>query len=284
MMTPAHKASQVVAAIVALLLALGCGAQVAPTSADPWDHPAAELADQIAAILGPGQAHLTLRNASSIPATEVPAIRKLLEQDLKSHGISASGAESASSIRITLSENVRERLWVAEIVEGSETHVAMVHVEPAMQAAPTPFTGISLRKELVLNNSSVHNHEPVLSVVATGHSLIALGPRQISFYVMSPTGWQPQQTVEITRASRLSRDPRGMLLSNADGNGISAILPGVACTGSLVVSVSAANGGWTAHCNDSDDPWPIAQAPTTGSTTAALKAFYNPARDYFTGV
>ena len=34
--------------------------------------------------LGPGQAQLTVRNLSTIQVSEVPAIRKLLEQDLKS--------------------------------------------------------------------------------------------------------------------------------------------------------------------------------------------------------
>ncbi len=41
-----------------------------------WEQPAAALADQIADLLGPGQAHLTIRNLSSIPADEIPAIRR----------------------------------------------------------------------------------------------------------------------------------------------------------------------------------------------------------------
>ncbi len=47
-------------------------------------------------------------------------IRRLLEQDLKTHGILNGGSESANTIRITLSEDLRERLWVAEVVQGSE--------------------------------------------------------------------------------------------------------------------------------------------------------------------
>ena len=64
---------------------------------------------------------MTIRNLSTIQTTEIPAIRKLLEQDLKAHGVLVSGArECANAIRVTLSENARERLWVAEVVEGSE--------------------------------------------------------------------------------------------------------------------------------------------------------------------
>jgi hypothetical protein len=80
-----------------------------PASAAPnkWAQPAAALADQIAGILGPGQARLTIRNLSTISNEEIPAIRLLLEQDLKAHGVLASDAESANGIRVTLSENIR---------------------------------------------------------------------------------------------------------------------------------------------------------------------------------
>jgi hypothetical protein len=62
----------------------------------------------------------------------------LLEQDLKTHGALTGNAESANSIRVTLSENLRERLWVAEILEGNETRVVMV---PAgVPIAPTHAT------------------------------------------------------------------------------------------------------------------------------------------------
>ena len=37
------------------------------------------------------------------------------------------------------------------------------------------------------------------------------------------------------------------------------------------------------RCHASDDPWPVYQS-ADASSAPALKAFYNPARDYFTGV
>ncbi|MGB7265235.1 MAG: hypothetical protein WBC92_06955, partial [Terracidiphilus sp.] len=53
----------------------------------PWEQPAASLAGQIAAILGPGEAHLSIRNLSSTSADEIPSIRRLLVQDLRAHGV-----------------------------------------------------------------------------------------------------------------------------------------------------------------------------------------------------
>ena len=61
---------------------------------------------------------------------------------MKTHGVVASGAESANTIRVTLSENARERLWVAEVAEGNETRVAMVHVDtPSANLLPQPRSG-----------------------------------------------------------------------------------------------------------------------------------------------
>jgi hypothetical protein len=118
-----------VALVVCWLAGLvACGAQDAQVPAK-WTKPAAGLAGQIADIVGPGQAQLTVRNVSSIAASEVPAIRKLLEQDLKTRGVLVGGPESANAIRVTLSENSRERLWVAEVSEGNAIRVTMVHVE-----------------------------------------------------------------------------------------------------------------------------------------------------------
>src|SRR5580658_9704610 len=110
---------------------------VRPASAtsSPWEQPAVALAEQIAGILGPGQAHLTLRNNSKTSTDEIPAIRHALEEALRARGVQESGAEGANTIRITLSENLRERLLVAEVVEGSETRVAMIHVDLDKRAA-----------------------------------------------------------------------------------------------------------------------------------------------------
>ena len=132
-----------------LLLIVASAPMVPPACAasGPWEQPSAALAEQIAGILGPGQAHLILRNNSKIPAGEIPAITHSLEEDLKAHGVQLSGAESANTIRITLSGNLRERLWVAEIAEGSETHVAMVHVDIPDARPSITLNQMVLRKE-----------------------------------------------------------------------------------------------------------------------------------------
>src|SRR6516162_9831382 len=71
-----------------LIWAAGQGQGQQPIGpAGSWDQPVASLADQISGILGPGQARLTVRNLSTISGDDMPVIRRLLEQDLKAHGI-----------------------------------------------------------------------------------------------------------------------------------------------------------------------------------------------------
>jgi hypothetical protein len=267
--------------LLALVLAvlLVSAAHGSPGSTQ-WDDPAAALADQIAAILGPGQAHLTLRNLSTISTDELAVIRRLIEQDLRAHGVTPSSEEAANLLRVTLSENTHERLWVAEIVEGSETKLVMVHVDLVRQPPSQMASGITLHKQLI-----VTSHEQILSVLETPASLIILEPEQISIYAHAASLWNRQRSVAIRQKRPLTRDPRGILSASADGQGFDADLPGTHCEGAYAAAIPT--GQWTIHCHESDDPWPVAPASSMqpGSAPAPLlKAFYNSTRDYFTGI
>jgi len=267
--------------LLALVLAAVILAPVSTAAASsPWDQPASALADQIAAILGPGQAHLTLRNLSSISADDLPAIRRVLEQNLRSHGITSSGDEAANQLRITLSENARERLWVAEVVEGTETRVVMVTLTLAHQPAVQSTSGITLHKQTIFTS-----REQVLAALEVPDALVVLESERIVIYARSSTGWDQHTAVPIHQKRPLSRDNRGILVGDNNGQSFVAWLPGEACDGSNSASSSPAQ--WTIHCHESDDPWPIT-APALmqlGSAPApTLKAFYNATRDYYTGV
>jgi len=115
-----------------------------------WEQPAGELAKQIAALAGPGPVRLTIRNDSSLAASEIPAIRRLLERDLRGFGVVTGGSESATLIRITLSENLQGGLWVAEVVEGTETRVTMLPVSLGSTVSPAGGgPSLTLRRTLI---------------------------------------------------------------------------------------------------------------------------------------
>jgi len=281
-MEPRSGLRRVLRFAVLLLSAAGLAGFSANAAATQWEKPAAALAEQIAAILGPAQAQIIIRNNSQIPTEEIPAIRRLLEQDLKARGIQASGTESANIIHVTLSENLRERLWVAEIVEGNETRLAMVHVEAVSEQQQAPVSGLTLRKQTVITTM-----QPVLAALETANNLVVIEPEEIVIYAHSADGWKEQSRVGIGQKKPLARDPRAVIYPLPNGQGFEASVAGMSCTGTPQPSAD-----WNLHCRESDDPWFLTPPQPTQNGGAAdmniqvapLRAFYNSARDFFTGV
>ena len=273
--------------IVVAAMGLTASAASAPS---PWEQPASALAGQIADILGPGQARLTIRNLSTISNDDIPAIRRLLEKDLKALGVLASGVESANEIHLTLSENQRERLWVAEVVEGNETRVAMVELKLATALQTQARSELTLRKQTVLLT-----HDTVLATLEIADALVAVEPEEIVIYSNTAEGWQERKRVGIGQKKPLARDTSGVILPTPGGDGFEASVAGMNCSGSYLPAQSA--GEWTVRCRESDDPWPIilgqisvlhvtqTVAATPENVSAApIKTFYNSTRNFFTGV
>ncbi len=268
---------------MALLDAIGAQVGQAPIR---WAQPAAELAGQIADILGPGQAQLNIRNLSSIQASDLPAIRNQLEQALKARGVLAGGAESANQIRVTMSENARERLWVAEIEQGNQTQVAMVHVDlTATTMAVSAPERMVLRRERVpgvFNRiGGVVEDNPIVAAIEVRGQLVVMYPDRISIFSIEPHGWSELNTFVLDK--KLARDPRGVMVADVGGNGFSAWAPGAECVGSYSLPLTGTDSGWALRCHTSDDPWPVYQTGDA-SSAPALKAFYNSSRNFFTGV
>jgi hypothetical protein len=238
-------------------------------SPNAWNQPAAALSEQISGILGPGQAHLTIRNLSTVSNDAVPAIRKLLEQDLKGHGVSLAGDEATNGIRVTLSENATERLWVAEVIEGSTTQVAIVSAGPATPGRAPSGTSLTLRLQTILIS-----REPVLAALETPAGWVILEPEQLVFYLRAADGFRAQSHSDIGLVRSLPRDPRGLLRIDTSQTQFTAWLAGAECSGST--SLGQAPGEWTVNCHTGDDPWPV---PDMNAS-----AFYNSMRNYFTGV
>lgn len=277
---------------VFLCLALAVIASTAAWAASPWEQPAGQLAEQVAALLGPGQAQLIVNNRSMLAPADVTGIRRLLEQDLRAHGIESSTAESANLIRVTLSENARERLWVAEVVEGNRTQVVMVHLDRESPVTRPAEASLILEKKRVwssLDASTPTNQSPVLAALETQAGLIVLEQEEIIILSKTAAGWHEEKRFRLD-ANRLdvnndtrrpsSRDSHGVLTPASDGSGFIAFTAGTECSGTYTPPTVSSEpyGEWSVHCRASDDPWPVTGGPI------AVKAFYNSARNYFTGV
>lgn len=258
--------------------ALVClGACLVPMAhAATWEQPASDLARQIAGLTGPGPARLVLQNESTLPAGEVPVIRRLLEQELRRLGVLPGGSDSGTLIRVTLSENLQGGLWVAEVQEGTETRVTMLAV-PLAPAAPSGSGGtITIRRTLLITEDA-----PVLDakIFVTGgvQRLVVLEPELILTYerngaAMGAGTWIQDQSFPVTHTRPYPRDLRGELVAATD-HAFDAWPPGVTCRGAE--SNAGVGASLSVTCADSDDPWPLG---------VGQSGFYNAMRDNFTGI
>lgn len=250
------------------LLALVVGAlpMCAAAPETTWAAPAARLAKEIANIAGPGTAAISIRNQSTIPNDEVAAIRRGIEAQLRVNGIQARDAESAATtVSITLSENLQGWVWVAEVAQGSETKVALVAVPRAGGVTPTQTAPSLVLKKTLLYAQA----DPILDF-ATVHAgsethLVVLDANNVSLYRSTGTKYELEQAFPIAHSRPFPRDLRGRLAIARD-HLFDAYLPGVICSSSATAPV-------TVSCRESDDPWPI----------GSQKALFNSARDYFSG-
>jgi hypothetical protein len=289
-----------------LLIAVAIASGVCPVARAAMDasKPAAELAKRITVISGPGPAKLIVNNRSSLTAEEVVEIRKLLERDLRGLGVisearagsgTGSEPEGATTIRITLSMNAAGGLWVAEVQEGTDVHVAMIPVELPVAAPQNADSGITLGKVFMWRQK-----EPVLDLLMSNSGasrrMIVLEPERIVSYIAPTTGgesnsWKEEQGYAVPHGRPFPRDVRGRLFAGAavgSAHFFEAYLPGVQCYGDVQ------DGRLAIACQDGDDPWPMPgftvvgtrPEPDAASTprSAEQKAFYNGARNYFSGV
>jgi hypothetical protein len=256
----------------------------APTPTE-WEPPAAALSEQIAGVVGPGQATLTIRNLSSIASSDIPAIRAMLEKNLKAHGVAIANGESANTIRITLSQNDRERLWVAEVIQGNATRVIMVPAGsgPTQNSAVADYMTLRRERLPILHSLS---DDPAIAAFETGSSLIILRPEAIDLLVFGEGGWQHQKYFPLGDHRQLARDERGIMFPAPDGSAFRAFTGQIECSGTYAATPTATAhpaDGWTINCHTSDEPWPILHN-NDPANPVTIKAFYNAARNYFTGV
>ena len=289
-----------------LLITVAIASGVCPVARATMDagQPAAALAKKIAVISGPGPAKLIVNNRSSLTAEEVVEIRKLLERDLRGLGVisearvgsgTGSEPEGATTISITLSANAAGGLWVAEVQEGTDVQVAMIPVELPPSSPPRTDSGITLGKV-----SLWRQKEPVLDLLIaqseSNRRMVVLEPERIVSYIAPTTGgdsssWNKEQEFAVPHDRPFPRDVRGRLFPGAavgSAHFFEAYLPGVQCHGDVLDSRLAIS------CQDGDDPWPMPGFTVVGSSpepdaastprNVEQKAFYNSARNYFSGV
>lgn len=236
-----------------------------------WHAPEQQLAGKISAVTGPGAVALQLNNRSSLSPADVEQIRNGLTSELMYAGVHlVSSDQAVATVNVTLSENLRSYLWVAEIHGGANDSQVVMVSAPRPAGAPTPLrsaTPLAIQKTLLW--SGPRRILDVVLVSGTTQRMIVLDDTAVTVYVLQDGRWQDGQTLLIAHDRSWPRDLRGRLML-ANDHLFDAYLPGVFCrsNGSLELAMT---------CSPSDDPWPLSAGQFR------LSAFFTATRNYFTG-
>ena len=259
--------------LAGILAALGLCWPAASPHAQDWTGAAHDLASQLRRQVPP-PARLTwiVQNRSTLSEDNIASIRRAISSQLRSAGYHASRPQSSVvQVRIGVSENFEDYLWVAQVVRGETTSVIMLAIPRAPAAPPRETSNLVISKKLLIARD-----EPILDLTmipASGQSsprLLVLGPSSMAVYETSGATWQASQSTPIAALHIWPRDVRGRLTARPDGT-FEASLPGERCAGSINLLASV-------ECRASDEPWPVADT-ADGAATAHFAAD----RNYFIG-
>ena len=244
--------------LLTILLLTGVAA-----SGQRLDGPVQGLAQKIAAALEPhAPVALSLRNVSSMSAVDTAATQVAMELKLRALGLTVvDRGPDGNEVQVTLSENPRGFVWVAEIRTG-DTRAIAIEETPKPQPA-SGATSMAIEKKLVLEQD-----RQILDLAAMGRGLLVLDAEAVSLYESVAGDWQRKLSVRIPATRPWPRDLRGRLL--AQGDAYQAYLPGLTCNGN-------AGGGMSITCRDAS-LWPIGAGPRMLGL-----AQFAPARNYFDG-
>jgi hypothetical protein len=244
----------------------------ATTFAADWAAAEQELARKIVAATGPGAIALDLVNRSSLNKKAAEEISRGLRTQLESLGLRAVKPEqAAATVAISLSENLQNYVWLAEIHQGAGEY-AIVMTSISRQSAPAFVrepAAMTIRKIPLWVQEDRILDVAVLEESSAPTHIAVLDAEKASLYRLNGGNWQLEQALSISHANSWPRDMRGRLLMRQD-HLFDVYLPGVFCQSSNNVPLNLT-------CRKSDDPWPL-------SSLFSLGGFYAPTRNFFTGV
>ena len=237
-----------------------------------WNQPAHELAEKIIGHMQSRSAvFLSFRNLSSLDAAEAADARRALEAQLRAAGVRFVPADQAvDEVEATLSENVRQYLWVAQVGRGDSHQVVMVTSPRAsLRSARASGTMSLLRTPLIAQP------RPILdAALVSGDALLVQDAAGLTLYRAENGRWRIRSTVAVPHARPWPRDLRGRLLLRSAGSNaasFAAFYPGLVCNGATAPDLNA-------DCGPSDDPWPLT------ADGSGARGLFNPARNYFSAL
>jgi hypothetical protein len=221
---------------------------------DTFSGAARALAHRIVAVTRPLEPmEVTFHNLSSLNPEQAAEVWKIVENEFRSRGIRFQEApDVAAKVRVTLSENPQDYVWVAEISRGdAREQLMVVQTRPQGTEAPGTTSRMAIRTELVFEAD-----DPILDLAFRDGDLFVLDPRHLSLYRRQNDRWNPALTATLAQSRPLPRDVRGRL--TVEGASIRAYLPGFICSGAT---------GPELECSQAESPWPLESGPAKSEST-----------------
>jgi hypothetical protein len=203
---------------------------VAQTPESPMASIAAQLAARTSSLV-PRHAtvSLDLQSLTLIPGVDWSSFRNLLQDELRKAGVETAGAATAATppelrVRVTLSEDARGFLYVAEVFNGLNRQIIMLPWNPPSSSPAKPR--IAITKKLLWAEP-----QPILDIllVDSDSQMLVLSTDQIASSRIVGDKWTPFATASLVLPRPLPRDPRGRL--EAISGGFEIFLPVATCTG-----------------------------------------------------
>src|SRR6266850_742174 len=143
------------------------------------------LAQKIAAALKPrAPVMLSFRNVSSMSAADAAVTQAAMERELRGLGlVVGERGPDGNEVQVTLSENSRGFVWVAEIRTGDARAIAMEEAPKPPPASGT--TSMAIEKKLMQEQD-----RQILDLAPMGRGLLVLDSEAVSLYESAGGEWQ----------------------------------------------------------------------------------------------
>jgi hypothetical protein len=214
-----------------------------PAQAQPMSEAAQQLAARISSLLQRrATVSLEVQNLTPWAPAESSSFRSSLEEELRKSGLEmAVTAQPELRLRVTVSENARGLLFVAEASAGETRQIAMMPWTMPSRAEAKPT--MKLTQQPIWEQ-----RDPILdlALVDSGSTMLVLGPNKVSSYRAVNGKWTPAGSAAMSLSRPMPRDPRGKMEIVA--NGLRVYLPGTTCTGvfspDMKLACTSANESW----------------------------------------
>jgi hypothetical protein len=205
---------------------------------------AAQLAGRISSQLqGRPTVSIELQNLSALTPADLSSFRNALNEELRKAGLAMTTTQPEIRVRVTVSENTRGLLLVAEILSGENRPVIVQPwiAPPAAESKPR----LKIIRKPIWNQT-----EPVLDLLLLNSEseLVVLSPTAVSTFHTTNGKWVQTGVAGLSLARPPARDTRGRIESAPGGLRVS--IPGTTCSGTLQPALKL-------ECAPGNEAWPL---------------------------